>query len=689
MAPIMLAACLTQATATAAGDGKWTLYPSFSQITEIEPAGNSAYVLASNGVFSYNTTDGSITTYDKANTLSDVEAKHIAWSKTEGKLVIAYANSNIDLLAKDGSVTNVPDLYMKTATYDKSINDIYLKGRYAYISTAFGIMKLDVAEASIPETYQLGFSVDYCYVEGRYVYAQSRSAGLYRGDVNDNLLDKKSWQWVGEYTPKTTDRTNVHDTSTGYWWTTTEDGSLTYYKLDESGNRTYMTEGVMPDGPASNNFYRLYVNDGRLYGLGGMYDPETDANRQGEVHVWDGESWSEFDKVSEEEIGHKCLDFVSLDFDPRDNSHVMVGAKSGLYEFKDMKLVNHYNFDNSQLRSAVAGSKDYTIVMSVKYDPQGNLWALNPDGSNSIKKLAADGTWTTYTHNDLLQADPFGMIGLFISKASGRMWFINSNYQKNTLFSYDYAKDALEGYGPDIINQDGAGVSAKYIYDPTEDKEGNVWIGTSAGPLYMRQNSDGSGDGVFMQHKVPRNDGTNYADYLLANNDVRAIAVDGGNRKWMGTNSAGVFLISSDNNTQISHFTTDNSPLPSNIILDIAIDGATGRVYLATDKGLCSYMGDTTEPSDAMDKDNVYAYPNPVRPGYDGLITVVGLSYDADVKIVTANGTLVNQGRSNGGSYTWDGNDLDGKRVASGIYMVQTATSDGGKGTVCKIAVIN
>ncbi len=157
----------------------------------------------------------------------------------------------------------------------------------------------------------------------------------------------------------------------------------------------------------------------------------------------------------------------------------------------------------------------------------------------------------------------------------------------------------------------------------------------------------------------------------------------------MGTNAAGVFLISGDNNTQVSHFTTDNSPLPSNIILDIAIDGATGRVYLATDKGLCSYQGDTTEPSEGMDKDNVYAYPNPVRPGYDGLITVVGLSYDADVKIVTANGTLVNQGRSNGGSYTWDGNDPDGKRVASGVYMVQTATSDGSKGTVCKIAVIN
>ena len=100
-------------------------------------------------------------------------------------------------------------------------------------------------------------------------------------------------------------------------------------------------------------------------------------------------------------------------------------------------------------------------------------------------------------------------------------------------------------------------------------------------------------------------------------------------------------------------------------------------------------MSDATATNVSMDKNNVYAYPNPVHPGYSGLITIVGLTMDADVKITTSNGVLVAQGRSNGGSFTWDGNDLDGKRVASGVYMVQTATSTGSKGTVCKIAVIN
>lgn len=198
-----------------------------------------------------------------------------------------------------------------------------------------------------------------------------------------------------------------------------------------------------------------------------------------------------------------------------------------------------------------------------------------------------------------------------------------------------------------------------------------------------------SGSDIFTQYAVPRNDGTNYADYLLANIDIRAIAVDGGNRKWIGTNNNGLFLISDDCNTQVYHFTTENSPLPSDIVQGLAIDGTTGEVFIATNKGLCSFRSDATEPSTEIKKENVYAYPNPVKPGYTGPITIVGLTLNADIKIVTANGTLVNQGTSTGGSYTWDGCDLNGKRVASGVYMVETATSTGDKGTVCKIAVVN
>ena len=126
----------------------------------------------------------------------------------------------------------------------------------------------------------------------------------------------------------------------------------------------------------------------------------------------------------------------------------------------------------------------------------------------------------------------------------------------------------------------------------------------------------------------------------------------------------------------------------SDNVESIAINHETGEVFIGTDQGLCSYMSDATKAEVSMVKDNVYAYPNPVVSGYDGLITIVGLSLDADVKILSVSGQLVAQGRSNGGTFTWNGRDRQGRRVASGVYMVATATSNGEKGVVCKIAIV-
>ena len=195
-------------------------------------------------------------------------------------------------------------------------------------------------------------------------------------------------------------------------------------------------------------------------------------------------------------------------------------------------------------------------------------------------------------------------------------------------------------------------------------------------------------DNTVTQVKVPRNDGTDYADYLLSDVVTNCIAIDGAGRKWFGTKGAGVYLISADNMTQIYHFTEENSPLLSDVIESIAIDNTTGEVFFGTENGLISYISDATTAVSEMKKDNIYAYPNPVTPDYTGLITIVGLSLNADVKILSSSGKLIAEGRSNGGTFTWDGCDRHGDRVASGVYMVVTATEDGKKGTVCKIAII-
>lgn len=664
----------------------WEIYTSYNDITEIEPAGNLVFALASNGLFSYHIKDGSVTTYDKANTLSDFDINHIAWNKTTKKLVITYTNGNIDLLDTNGNVVNVPDLYLKSMTDNKQINHIYISGTNVYLSLSFGIIKLDTKEGKILDTYKLGFNVNYSYIEDNCLYAASKEAGLYRGVLKNNLIDKNNWEKAGNFKEQTMNSTNVYDTTNKYWWTVKE-GKLTYYTLNTDKEKIYQTEGIIPDGPASNKFYRLYINKNKLYAVAGAWSQEKDCNNMGEVHVWNGEKWEEFEQPSDASLGHLYRDLLCLDFDPSKEGHIMVGSKAGLYEFQDGKFIKCYNKDNTSVITSPLGN-NYTIISSVKYDARGKLWLLNSLGDNSI--LSFDQTtqeWKHYPHSEIGSNDRYNLTGLIIGKNNGNIWFANNYYEKNRLYKYNYNTDELTMYGPTFTNEDGRDITPIYVHCLAEDRNGNIWIGTTSGPLYLSMSDIKNGNNIFTQHKVPRNDNTNYADYLLDNSNIRCIAVDGANQKWFGTDN-GVYLVSDDCNTQIYHFDTENSPLISNIVYSIAVNNNTGKVYFATDKGLCSFNNGIVGSNSEMTKDNVYAYPNPVNPDYTGKINIVGLSFNANIKIVSTNGTLINEGRSAGGSYSWDGCDLNGKKVASGIYMVETATESGEKGIVCKIAII-
>ena len=664
----------------------WEIYTSYNDITEIEPAGNLVFALASNGLFSYHIKDGSVTTYDKANTLSDFDINHIAWNKTTKKLVITYTNGNIDLLDANGNVVNVPDLYLKSMTDNKQINHINISGANVYLSLSFGIIKLDTKEGKILDAYKLGFNVNYSYIEDNCLYAASKEAGLYKGVLKNNLLDNNNWEKAGNFKEQTMNYTNVYDTTNKYWWTVKE-GKLTYYTLNTDKEKIYQTEGIIPDGPASNKFYRLYINKNKLYAVAGAWSQEKDCNNMGEVHVWNGEKWEEFEQPSDASLGHLYRDLLCLDFDPSKEGHIMVGSKAGLYEFQDGKFIKCYNKDNTSVITSPLGN-NYTIISSVKYDATGKLWLLNSLGDNSI--LSFDQTtqeWKHYPHSEIGSNDRYNLTGFIIGKNNGNIWFVNNYYEKNRLYKYNYNIDELTMYGPTFTNEDGRDITPIYVHCLAEDRNGNIWIGTTSGPLYLSMSDIKNGNNIFTQHKVPRNDNTNYADYLLDNSNIRCIAVDGANQKWFGTDN-GVYLVSDDCNTQIYHFDTANSPLISNIVYSIAVNNNTGKVYFATDKGLCSFNNGIVGSNSEMIKDNVYAYPNPVKPDYTGKINIVVLSFNANIKIVSTNGTLINEGRSAGGSYSWDGCDLNGKKVASGIYMVETATESGEKGIVCKIAII-
>lgn len=666
--------------------GTWQVYPSYANLTEISPAGDVCFALASGSLFAYNNTTAETTVFNKTTGLAGIDISHIAWAQQAKRLVVAYGDGNIDLVSASGDITNVPGLYLSATVSEKAINHIYIDRQFAYMSIGVGVMKLDAKKGVIADTYQLGFAVDHSYIKDGYLYAVSKAQGTWRGLLTDNLLDKNRWQRVGGYTALADNRLNVRDASTGLWWTRNDAGLLACYTLAAGGTRTYKTEGVLPDGPASNHFYRLYMHGGKLYSVGGFWAQERDGGYGGEVHVWNGQNWSEFEQPTSQMIGHRYVDLLCMDFDPKKEGHVMVGAKGGVYEFQDGKFIKHYGRQNSVLESGVS-SDDYTLVTSIKYDTDGNLWLLNSMATSPIVQITKEGEWITYRHQEVDDDYKWNLTGMFISPTNGMMWFVNNYYQHTRLYAYDYRTETLNSVcGPTYINEDDAQVIPNNIHSVSEDNDGNVWLSTSIGPLYLTPTDVQNGRAT--QHKVPRNDGTDLADYLLTNVEIRCVRADGANRKWIGT-SDGVFLISADCNKLVQHFTTSNSSLLSNIVNDILVDANSNIVYFATDNGLCSYASDATQPAETMDKDNVYAYPNPVTPDYTGDVTIVGLSFDADVKIVTSNGSLVNTGRSTGGTYRWNGRDLKGKRVASGVYMVETATQDGGKGVVCKIAIVN
>ena len=659
---ILLSFLLLQVTSyrAIAAIGDWKAYMAYSEVQEIEEAGNLIFVQASNNLYVYNQNDQSIQTFSKMDYLSDCGIQHIAYNKAAKRLLIFYSNANMDLMnISNYDVQNLSDYYSASTTGEKTVNDIYMYGKYAYMSNGFGIIKVNVADGEISDTYNLGFKVNWCEIKDSHIYAYSQTNGQYRALLTSNLLDKNNWSKVGGYVAK---------------------------KQEDKSALKQIISTLQPGGPKYNNFYGMRFVNNLLYTCGGLWGHLIDAGRPGTIQVLDKDNWTIYDDSIAAKTGIKYVDVNSVDVDPLDPNHVFAGAKSGLYEFQNGKFIKHYNSENSLITSFNNTSKNYQLITSVKFDTDGNLWMLNSQSpsNQSLIEYTKDGKWVSHHKPELYN---LGSLECLMQDSRGLLWFVNNHHELPSIYCYQASTDQLNKYSS-FVNEDGATLSPVFVRYVTEDKNQDIWIGTNIGPLLLYKKDITSDTPIFTQVKVPRNDGTNYADYLLSGVDISCIAIDGSNRKWFGTNGNGIYVISNDCLTQIYHFTTNNSNLLSNNIEAIAINEQTGEVFAGTDKGLCSYMSDASSPNNEMTKDNVWAYPNPVKPDYTGLITITGLSFDADIKIVTTNGILVNQGRSNGGTYTWNGKDQKGKKVASGIYMVETATSDGSKGIVCKIAIV-
>ncbi len=456
-----------------------------------------------------------------------------------------------------------------------------------------------------------------------------------------------------------------------------------------------------PAGPISNTPYRMRFFGDRLYVLsGGRWAVQN--MHMGEIMYYENGEWTNITNGQLVTMAdHALYDFMNVAQDPTDKEHYFITTYgTGMLEMRGKEVVKLHLPHNSSLQSAVPSDPDfYTRTDGAMFDDQGNLWVLN--ASYGINIADPNGIWYAFDlHSNRVQV-PLTTPGEMIIDNRNKQWKWIPLCRSNTglLLLQDNGtptnpNDDKVQYRTEWFDQYNNQIRPDYIYTITQDHDNTIWVGTSKGIFTIPASVDFMNSDKCERIVVRRNDGTGLGDFLLDNEQVNCIAVDGANRKWIGTASSGAFLIqivtdevgNMDVET-IAHFTKENSLLPSDNILSIAIQESTGEVFFGTSDGLVSYMSDASEPEDSFD--NLYVYPNPVYPTYKGYITIKGVMQHTIVRIVDASGNLVKTIESTGGSAVWDGTNSQGTRVASGIYTIICNTSDGNRHGGTKVLIMN
>lgn len=382
--------------------------------------------------------------------------------------------------------------------------------------------------------------------------------------------------------------------------------------------------------------------------------------------------------------GDDLFDFISIAVNPA-NGKVYAGSfYEGLIEF-DGENMTLYNEKNSSLDNSV-GDPQRTRISGLAFDEDNNLWVANHTAERPISVLKSDGEWQSFRPNCNVTE-----IHQMAIDQSGFKWFVTSSSSSGLLVFDEGNIEDLTDDRCRVFTSNNSNMPTNLANCVAVDLDGDVWVGTAQGIIIFECGSSAFDEQCIGTLRVVELDG--FGAFLLSTQEVQSIAIDGANRKWIGTKN-GVFLLSPTGEEQIAHFTTENSPLFDNNITDIAIDQETGEVFIGTDKGIISYQSDATQGG-RVNSSNVEVYPNPVRPEYTGPIAIKGLARDANVKITDISGRLIYETEARGGQAIWDGMDYNGRRAASGVYLVFSTTNARLTGfaapdaVVAKIVVIN
>lgn len=744
------------------GIGEWRDELPYREAVAVAVSDDMVYSVTPYSLFTLRKSDEAMNRYSKINGLSDFGVSTINYNDEIDVLVIAYSNTNIDLV-KDGEIINISDIKRKQILGKKSINNIYFIDEIAYLSCGFGIVLLDVDREEIKDTWYIGddgnaleiFDITH---HGDDIYAATEE-GLRKADLNStNLADFQSWttiedvphadglfdqiethqgkilvnhhpednndsifvlednSWSPLYTRDNKRVTNI--TSGNSYVYVNRPYAIDLYEVSlDSFARIYtydFASNMRPSQVAEDKDGTFWVSD-RLHGLshtsnfwqyknyllngprtanvfdldaegkrivvapGGRTDSYASIyNRDGVFTKAEGD-WTNLYRGKDVALD-TVFDLVCVSVNPNNHNQYAMGSWGrGLVIINNGEVEHGYGSSNSTL-SDVNGNPGDLRIGGVAYDKAGNLWVNCALTNALMHRLDPSGEWMAWE----LGGSSIQDVGKMMVDSRNYKWMQMRQGGSSYVFVFDETQEPgnqLKGLNSYPNNGNIPGSTVAAIAD---DLDGEIWLGTDAGigVIYNAYGIFNGGD-FDAQRIIVEKDG--YAQYLLEAEKVKAIAVDGANQKWIGTERGGVFLLSPDGQEEIHHFTTENSPLYSNNVIAIEIT-ENGDVYIGTDKGIIVFKGMSTPPEPKLN--NVYAYPNPVRPDYSGPIAIKGLVRDANIKITDVYGGLVHQSKAYGGQAIWDGNSMNGARVNTGVYLVFISDDEGNETKVTKILFV-
>jgi hypothetical protein len=737
--------------------GGWKEHLSYKNAISVSEGNGRVYVATTSGIFSLNKADNSMDRLSKVTGLSDIEASVLNINTYNNKLLIAYKNSNIDIVSSD-AITNIPDIKRKTIVGNKAINNIYFIQKYAYLACGFGIVVIDMDRLEVKDTYYIGpggnaINVTDITSDGSSFYA-STSSGIYTASVNNpNLANFTSWTKMpmagvgfpngyyntiaafngkvyanySKYIPNPTsanlnkDSLYEYNPATNTWLNYHPGTAETTYQLRNSNNQLVIVqEGLVstsslnyysgyfsdyarprsavidnsgtvwiadtkyglvswrassgysyiyPNGPASPKVYNMNISESKLLvAPGGKQSYFTDG-----IYRYAESEWKNIKGNYSGANLDTIYDYVDVLVDPNNSSRSFATSwDRGVIEFYNDVPVKVYNEANSSLLGLHLPGYNPIWVYGMAMDGNNNLWVTNSGVQYPLSVRNASGAWQRIKFSDVIGNFPY--VGKIIIDKNDQKWIMLTTGGGLLVYKGGITADANSSNARKLTSAAGNGaLPSADVYSIAEDKDGEIWVGTDKGiGVFYSPENVFSGGNFDAQQILIEQDG--HIQILLETETVQAIAVDDANRKWIGTAKSGVFLMSPDGTQQIYHFDADNSPLLSNNVKNIAIDRLTGEIYFGTDKGIVSFRGTAVKGKECFE--DVYSFPNPVKPDYTGPIAITGLMDETTVKITDISGTLVYEMKSEGGQAIWYGKNFKGEKVSTGVYMVFCTSED-------------